>query len=203
MTIPVTIVFEDELSEYVLTRMLSFFGNKYSVSQSYTDNGFGYIKANIKGFNQASKFSPFIILTDLDNLPCPVNLIEDWLPKKIHEKYLIFRIAVKEVESWLLADIEGFSSYSGVSEANFPKLPELENDPKATLIGIIKKSSKRKIKDDILPINSNAKIGPNYNNRLGDFVFYHWNINTAQNRSSSLKKAMDSLQKFEFNINKI
>ncbi|WP_235153623.1 DUF4276 family protein [Dyadobacter sp. CY345] len=199
MTIPVTIVFEDELSEYVLTRMLSFFGNKYSISQSYPANGFGYIKSNIKGFNNASKFSPFIILTDLDNIDCPIKLIEDWLPKKVHEQYLIFRIAVREVESWLLADIEGFSLFSGVSQANFPILPELENDPKSTLMGIIKKSKKRKIKEDILPTNDNAKVGPNYNTRLGDFVCYHWNINNAKNRSLSLKSAMDCLQRFEYN----
>lgn len=199
MSIPITIVYEDELSEYVLTKIIGIFGDKFHISQSYSGNGFGYIKSTIRGFNAASKISPFFILTDLDNRQCPIQLIEDWLPKKEHQANLLFRVAVREVEALLIADIEGFSLYSGVSSANFPMFPDTENDPKQTLINIIRRSRKRSIREDIVPMNSNAKIGPNYNSRLQEFIQSHWNIENASKRSLSLKKAIDCLDKFNFN----
>jgi hypothetical protein len=197
MVIPVNLVFEDELSEYVLSRLLGCFDNKYLSGYSYPGYGFGYIKSKINGFNQACKSTPFLVLTDLDNNPCPVDLIKDWFSGAPHPN-MIFRIAVKEVEAWLLADIEGFSKYTGVSKANFPGNPELENDPKRLLINIAARSRKRDIRDDIVPINENAQIGPNYNGRLMEFVFNHWNIEAAIERSESLRRAYKKLQLFEF-----
>lgn len=197
MTITVNLVFEDELSEYVLSKLISCFENKYQSSYSYNGHGFGYIKSKINGFNQACKAIPFLVLTDLDNHACPVQLRNEWFTSTPHPN-MIFRIAVKEVESWLLADIEGFSKYTGVSETNFPRNPELENNPKQALINIANRSRKRDIREDIVPINVNAQIGPNYNGRLMDFVFNHWNIDRAMNRSESLRRAYRRLEVFQY-----
>lgn len=197
MEIPVNLVFEDELSEFVLLRLLDCFGNKYTAGFSYNGNGFGYIKAKVNGFNNACKITPYLVLTDLDNSPCPLALVNDWFLQPIHAN-MLFRIAVRETEAWLLADIEGFSEYTGVSAANFPVNPELENDPKRKLINIAKKSRKRNIREDIVPLNSNAKIGPNYNGRLMEFVFNHWSIERAMERSESLRRAYLKLELFQF-----
>jgi hypothetical protein len=109
---------------------------------------------------------------------------------------ICFRIAVKEVEAWLLADIEGLSQFFRVSKVNFPKKPENEIDPKQTLIELAKRSRLRTIKDDIVPINEYAKIGPNYNARMTEFVNEYWNIESAINRSRSLEKAFSKLRTF-------
>jgi len=192
--ISLNLVFEDQISEYIMTKLAEKVG-KYFVANSYSEGGFGYIKKNISGFNEASKGSPFFVLTDLDTVNCAPTLITNWLHEPMHPN-LIFRIAVREVEAWLLADIEGFSKYTGISKANFNNNPEEIADPKAELIRLIRRCRKRIIREDILPKNEFASIGPNYNGRLGEFVLKHWSISRAMRRSESLKRTMRHLSNF-------
>ncbi len=197
--IPINLVFEDQLSEYVLTKLLECFGQKYYTGASYNGHGFGYIQSKINGFNKASTAIPFLVLTDLDQHECPPTLIANWFDTPIHQN-MIFRVAVKEVEAWLLADIEGCSKFFGVSQVNFPRQPETEPDPKRTLIAIASKSRKRSIREDIIPINQNATIGPNYNGRLWEFVFEHWEVARAMERSDSLRRAFNKLNNFHYTM---
>jgi len=199
MQIPINLVFEDELSEFVLTKLLCQFGNKFNTGVSYNGRGFGYIKSKIVGFNQACVATPFLILTDLDNRKCPIDLINDWFNGAIH-KNMIFRIAVREVESWLLADIEGLAKFLRISPAKFPQEPELEPDPKRTLINLARRSTMKSIREDIVPINHNAQIGPNYNGKLSEFVLGSWDLNRAMDRSRSLAKAYQRLREFKYTL---
>ncbi len=178
-----------------MTKLLSHFHNKFSIVNTYKGHGFGYLKSNIRGFNQASVVTPFFMLTDLDNYSCPSELKKDWIDFTLHSNF-VFRIAVREVEAWLLADIEGKSEYFKVSRNNFPMKPELESDPKSTLIQVAKKSRIRRIREDIVPINENARIGPNYNGCLMEFTYYNWSIENATKRSNSLSRAVSKLQRF-------
>jgi hypothetical protein len=195
--IPINLVFEDELSETVMEKLLTLFDNKYRVKTRYNARGFGYIKANISGFNEASVAISFFVLTDLDNNPCPISLKTDWLHQPLHPN-LIFRVAVKEVESWLLADREGFSTYIGINMANMPLVPDQTPDPKQTLINLVRRSRKRSIKQDIVPKNDRARIGPDYNNRLAEYVQMHWNIDRARLCSDSLNRTIKHLEKFTY-----
>jgi hypothetical protein len=192
----ITLVYEDDLSEAVMTQILNQFPDKYEIYNSYSGNGFGYLKTNIKGFNQASIVNPHFMLTDLDNYECPVELRNDWVNFELEPNF-IFRVAVREVESWVLADREGFSHFLNVSIANFPLNPDIEPDPKNTLIQLAKRSNKRAIKEDIVPKNQNAKIGPNYNGCLSEFVFKSWNIENAILQSESLRRAYLKLRDFQ------
>ena len=192
-------MFEDQLSEVTMLKMLSVFGDKYHIGTSYNARGFGYIRNNIKGFNEASVATSFFILTDLDKYECPSLLKREWLSKPQHPN-LIFRVAVREVESWLLADREGFADYTGISIVNVPIIPDLETDPKRTLINLVRKSRKRSIKTDIIPLNDKAKIGPDYNGRLTEYVQDYWDINRARLSSRSLDRAINQLQLFDYQM---
>lgn len=190
-----TLVFEDDLSEAVMSQILRQFPDKYEIFQSYSGNGFGYLKTNIKGFNQASVVNPHFMLTDLDKYECPVALISDWIDFELNDNF-IFRIAVREVESWVLADRENLSKYFRVSIANFPQNPDAETDPKNTLIKLAMRSKKRSIREDVVPINQNAGIGPNYNGCLSIFVFKNWDIEKAIQNSDSLRRTYEKLRDF-------
>jgi len=192
----ITLVYEDDLSEAVMTQILNQFPDKYEICNSYSGNGFGYLKTNIKGFCQASLVNPHFMLTDLDSYECPIKLRNDWINFELKPNF-IFRIAVREVESWVLSDREGFSRFLNVSIANLPLNPDNEPDPKNTLIHLAKRSKKRAIKEDIVPINQNAKIGPNYNGCLSEFVFKSWNIENAILQSDSLRRAFEKLRDFQ------
>lgn len=191
----INLAYEDDLSEAVMTTLLESFGNKYPIHNTYHGHGFGYLKTNIRGFNQASTVAPFFMLTDLDNYECPPSLINDWITFPLQPNF-IFRIAIKEVEAWLLADREGLSDFMKVPLVNFPSLPEKEPDPKRTLIQLAKKSRSRRIREDIVPINENAQIGPNYNGCLMEFVIEKWDIEKARTSSRSLEKAVSKLTTF-------
>lgn len=192
----INLVYEDDLSEAVMFKLINHFGDKYIVHNTYSGHGFGYLKSNIKGFNQASVVSPFFMLTDLDNYTCPPALKKDWINFPLYSNF-IFRIAVREVEAWLLSDIEGLSEFLKVSPVNFPVFPENEIDPKSTLIQLARRSRIRRIREDLVPINENAAVGPNYNGCLTEFVYNNWNIETALTRSKSLLKAFKILENFQ------
>jgi hypothetical protein len=103
---------------------------------------------------------------------------------------------VREVEAWLLADIEGFSAYTGISKVNFTDNPEAITDPKAELIRLVKRCRKRTIREDILPKDEYAAVGPNYNGRLCEYVIRYWSISRAMKRSNSLKRTIQHLSVF-------
>jgi hypothetical protein len=84
--------------------------NRYAVGTPYRRGGYGYLRQTIHGWNSAAKGIPFIVLTDLDTAECPARLITDWLHVDEHPN-LLFRIAVREVESWLLADPTNLSAF--------------------------------------------------------------------------------------------
>lgn len=193
--VSINLVFEDDLSGFVLRRIIRKFGGKFQEGYSYNGNGFGYIKSKINGFNQASVVTPFLVLTDLDNGICPSKLIGAWFKGPMH-KNMLFRIAVKEVEAWLMADREGLSTFFGISRTLVPSSPESINDPKNTLISLARRSRKRVIREDIVPINETASIGPNYNGRLMQFVFGSWDLDNAMGNSRSLTKAIKKLEDF-------
>lgn len=191
----ISLIFEDTLSEMIMIRLLADFQGKYEIHQSYSGHGYGYLKNNIKGFNQACVHSPYFMLTDLDRYECPLALINDWISFKMHPNF-IFRIAVREVESWILADKEGLSRFFSLSMANFPDSPDSLPDPKNTLINLARKSRKRRIREDVVPVNKNASIGPNYNGCLSEFVLNHWDLHNAVSHSRSLNRTWQRLNQF-------
>jgi hypothetical protein len=68
---------------------------------------------------------------------------------------------------------------------------------------IIKKSRKRELKEDIIPIDNNARIGPNYNGQLMKFVSEYWNIERACLNSKSLNRTLTILKDFSILSNLI
>lgn len=194
--IPINLAVEDELSEVVLRRLLSEAGRGYAVGAAYGRNGFGYLRRTIGGWNQAAQGRPFIVLTDLDDADCPLSLINSWLPVPIHPN-LLFRIAVREVESWLLSDTVNFARFLGCSVSRMPPDPDRLPDPKQTLIDLAKKSRSSAHRASLVPrAGSTAKQGPDYNACLSAFVRDGWSIEEAAKKSPSLGRTVRRLRDF-------
>jgi hypothetical protein len=193
--IPINLVVEDDLSEAVLYKILES-SRKFAIGTSYGKCGFGYIKRLIKGFNKAALGTPFLVLSDLEE-ECAPTQINEWLnTPKNHN--LIFRIAVKEIESWLLADKSGFASFLNINRELMPRDVDSIPDPKQCLINLVKRSRKKLLREAIVPVpGRTAKIGPDYNGQLSLFVFNTWNITEAMANSESLRRAINSLNRFQ------
>ncbi|MCB0764947.1 MAG: hypothetical protein KDB84_09590, partial [Flavobacteriales bacterium] len=116
--------------------------------------------------------------------------IADW---KLHsvQGRLIFRIAVREVEAWLLADRAGFAEFLGLPVTKIPQAPESLRDPKQTLINLARRIKRRRLAEELIPpVGSSSSVGPFYNDRLSEFVTTKWNVQSASKRSPSLAKAL-------------
>jgi hypothetical protein len=195
--IPINLVFEDALSEAVLKEMLKQSQRPFSVGSCLNQRGYGKIKKIISGLNYAANGMPYLVLTDLDNAECPLVILSEWLTQPKHPN-LLFRIAVKEVEAWLLAHRETFAEFLGISDSLIPANVDEIPDPKQLLINLARKSKKRSLRDAIVPErNSTAKIGKDYNGQLIQFVQNNWQVEAAEVNSRSLQRAMNALINFQ------
>ena len=195
--IPVHLAVEDDLSEVVIRRLLLDTGRDYAVGTVFERTGFGYLQNRANNWNAAAAGTPILLLTDLDQHPCPSALIDDWLDWDVHAN-LIFRVAVREVESWLLADREGFADFLKISAVLIPLDPDQIVDPKQSLVNVARRSRSRALRESIVPRpGSTAVQGPDYNGCLSDFVRNRWDHNVAAERSPSLGRAWEKLMVFE------
>jgi hypothetical protein len=196
MPIPLNLAVEDELSEAALRRLLAASERGYAVGHVYGRTGNGYLKNSIDGWNAGAQYTPFAVATDLDDSACPPRLIEAWFATPMHHNLLFF-VAVREIESWLLADRQNLSDYFGIQERHFPHNPDALPDPKATLVEIARRA-RRSVRDCVVPRSgSTAKQGPDYNACLSEFVFKRWSIPTAARESPSLDRAVRKVRTFE------
>lgn len=194
--IPIQLAVEDDLSEGVLIKLLCKTGRPYAIGTCYNGSGFGYLRRTIRGFNNAAKGTPFLVLTDLDQIECAPDLIETWLHEPLHPN-LLFRVAVKEVEAWLLADQVGLARFLGINKTLIPESVDEIVDPKKCLINLARRSPHRNLRGDIVPPSgSTRQIGPNYNGQLVAFVQNRWNISAAERSSPSLRRTVTAVTRF-------
>ena len=128
--IPINIACEDPLSEAVALKLLEGSKNEFIVGAVYRKNGKTYLKQKVNGFNNASKGMPYFFLVDLDNDLCAPELISSWLGVQTKNPNFIFRVAVEEIEAWILADIENFSSFFGINTDSLPPDSDAIHNPK-------------------------------------------------------------------------
>ncbi len=198
------IVCEDQLSEVVMRKMLT---GCSTLSTSdiipLSKRGRGYIHSRINEFNNQNNI-PFFILADLDSDECAPGLIKMWMKQPLKQNILL-RIAVREIESWLIADTKGLSRYLRLDHAFIKKevnIPDNLPNPKEKLISLVDRSNSRSLKNDIVRNEKGSyKQGPGYNSRLTDYVNNYWNIKLAAASSNSLKRAIDSIIQFNPSLN--
>jgi hypothetical protein len=92
---------EGPVDETVLRRLVEIAGGR--LGPVYGKNGKNYLRQKINSYNQAARFSRWVVLVDLDHdAECAPLLRDSWLAKPAPNMY--FRISVRAIEAWLLAD---------------------------------------------------------------------------------------------------
>jgi hypothetical protein len=105
----INIIIEDVLSEAVMRRLLAHCRFQGNITFRNT-RGNGAMKLSVDKYKAASRIVPHIILTDLDRIPCAPALLTAWRVDAVPPK-MLFRVAVREVEAWLLSDRNGIATY--------------------------------------------------------------------------------------------
>lgn len=194
--IPVNLATEDLLSEVVLRVLLKQTGRPFEVGPCYRKGGLGYLRKIIGGLNHAARGTPFIVLTDLDTEECAAALVSEWL-KGDRQPNLVFRVAVRQVEAWLIAHRTGFAEFLGIKETQINRDVESIPDSKRYLLQLATKSRFRRIREDLVPRAAHsATQGPNYNARLSEYVQSRWSAKQAAINAPSLRRALERLTEF-------
>jgi hypothetical protein len=189
-------VTEDELSMAIARRAVRASGRNFEVSRFFVERGVGNIKRSMSKYRQACHAVPHVVLADLDQEECPVALRSNWGIRNLPST-LLFNVAVREIESWLLADRNGLAKFLGVPVNKVPTNVEDERHPKEKLMAIARGSRNRRLASELVPAaGSRASKGPLYNERLSAFVATDWNLDAACAGSPSLERLLQRLQQF-------
>jgi hypothetical protein len=108
-----------------------------------------------------------------------------------------FRLAVRAIEAWLLADAERMAGFLGVAATSMPREPERLDDPKQTLVHLAGRSRRAAVKKDLVPRpGSGRAVGDAYAGRLADFALdelHGWRPAVAAERAPSLRACLAAL----------
>ena len=198
MTLPgkkINVVVESELDLAVVSKLVEYTGCEIKTPYIRKKK---QIKEEIGGYNKAADSSFWFVLIDLDEKPsCAPSLVREWLEEK--SPNLCFRVAVREVEGWLISDRERFSHYLSIPLDRIHSSPDTIECPKEYLIRLAEHSTDRKVQKDIIPTRESGKTqGRGYNARLTGYVQdteRGWRLEVAAQKSPSLAKAIACLEK--------
>lgn len=189
----VDIAVEGITDEAVVRQIVEHLGA--TIGGVYGKAGKAALLQRVSGYNNAARFSPWFVLVDLDrDGECAPTLTAEWLPNPA--PLMCFRVAVREVETWLLADRENISLFLGVPRTRVPVDPEALDDPKRTMVDLARHSRKMAIRDDMVPRpGSGRAAGRAYASRIIEFASRHWRPEVATGRCDSLRRTLACLQR--------
>ena len=179
---------EGVVDDAVVRRLVAYVGAE--VGTVYGHRGKPYLHQKIRGFSQAARYSPWVVLVDLDeSAPCAPALISDWLADP--PSRLCFRVIIRSVEAWLMADAASMARYLSVPSSRIPGHPENLVKPKEALVNLARTSRRKAIRQDMVPRpRSGRREGPAYTSRLVEFTARAWRPDVAAARSESLSRAI-------------
>jgi len=184
---PIAIATEDQLSEAMALRLISEIPTPHHVTFTLGQRGNGYLRSKMHNWYQMAQQQVMVVLTDLDRANCLVEFREQWLVAEPPQN-LLLRIAVPEVESWVLADHVALRALLG-TKGVLPTTPDDLPNPKQLLLKLAKSAPKQIRADLLKTIDGNLAQGLGYNARLSAWVNSEWSPQRAAERSPSLARA--------------
>ena len=194
----ISLIAEGYTEEAIATRIIPFCGHE--LGNVYGRRGCVFIRQNATKFRHlATDQTGVLILTDFRdaNVICVPEALKEYIYNKLPNppKTFICRFAINEIESWLLADTEGISSFLRISKSQVPHQPENEANPKQTLINLARLSRNKRVCEGIAPTpGHHANVGPEYMSLIREFISMHWNIETAICNAPSLERCIRRLR---------
>lgn len=184
---PIAIATEDPLSEAIALRLIAEIPTPHFIQFKLGRTGNGYLRSKMSSWCQMAQHQVMLVLTDLDRANCLVEFRDQWLAAEPPQN-LLFRIAVREVESWVLADHVAMRTLIG-AKGVFPAAPDELADPKQSLLKLAKSAPKQVRADLLKNIGGNLAQGLGYNARLTAWINSEWSPQRAAERSPSLARA--------------
>jgi hypothetical protein len=164
----VTGAVEGDVDEAVLRRVLRHVG--LSLGVVHGREGKQKLLHHLGGYNNAARFAPWVVRIDLDgDCPCAPPCVQKWLPAPSQQ--MCFRVAVRAIEAWLLADRERIANNLGISLRRVPDSPDNLAHPKTVLVNLARQSRLRAVREELVPRERSRRlVGPLYTTRLMAFA---------------------------------
>ncbi|MBV8440272.1 MAG: hypothetical protein JO312_06880 [Hyphomicrobiales bacterium] len=185
---------EDALSEAIGLKLISTFIPSFDVNLKLGKKGNGLLKAKLSAYCEMARRAPFLLITDLDAATCAPALIRNWLGNIASPDGFLFRVAVREVEGWLLADQVSVERLLG-NRVNAPRDPDNIRHPKGHLLHLARRAPREVRRDLLAEEGAIASQGLGYNQRLCEYVNASWNPSHAAERSESLRRVIRRLER--------
>lgn len=184
---------EGSLDEAVVSRLIRHVGGR--LGTVYGKNGKPFLRDRIGGYNNAARHAPWLVLVDLDTEgDCAPPMCAAWLPHPAPR--MCFRVAVRAVEAWLMADPERLAPFIGTARSKVPATPETLEHPKHTMVGLARLSRRREVRQDMVPRHGSLRTeGPAYTARLMEYAADHWRPDVAAERADSLRRTLACLRR--------
>ena len=186
---------EGLVDEAVLHRLVAHVGA--TPGPVHGKNGKAHLRQRLGGYNQAARLAPWVVIVDLDyDADCAPPFLTTWLPNPASG--MCFRIVVRKMEAWLLADRERIAHFLSVAVSRVPLNPEAVHDPKRVMVELAAHSRRREIREDMVPRPASGRmVGPAYTSRLIEFVMDTaggWQPEVAARTSDSLDRCLRRLR---------
>lgn len=181
------------MDEAIAKRIIKIAG--HSPGTVYGKRGSGYLEKNIRGFNKAAQGTHYLALVDFmdTRLSCPAEVITRWLPNR--SSYMLLRVVVRELESWILADRANMAKFLRIDIAKVPMHPEEIQNPKQTLINLARGSRSKRVRSALVPDKqSTAQVGKLYTSEAVRFIENHWDVENARRLAPSLDRCLRQLE---------
>ena len=193
-SVPVRLAVEGLTDEVVVRRVLQYVS--VECGSVYGQKGKAHLEKRLSNYNQAARWAPWLVIIDLDRSAQSAPLyVRAMLPNP--SPLMCLRLAVRAVESWLLADAEQVAAFLGIPRARIPQLPDTLDDPKRTLVDLARRSRSSAIREDMVPRQgSHRPVGPGYTGRIVQFVTGPkslWRPDVAASNSDSLRRCIQGL----------
>lgn len=160
-------------------------------------SGKSQIDKNLDRWNQSSNRQPFLVIRDWDTndkVECVPALLTKLLTRDLEAPGFAFRIAVRAIESWLMADADSFAEFFVARKSRLPIDPDSLQNPKLALVTVCSRSPAR-IRTGMLPRPGSGRVvGPEYASLVVEFGRSHWDPERASLRSPSLNRTIGSLR---------
>lgn len=161
----------------------------------YVQGGKGKLDQRLAWYNDAARFSCWLVLRDLDHDgSCAPELRQRLLPAPaVHMR---FHVPVRAIEAWLLADADAICDVLSVRRARVPQDPDSLEDPKGHLLDLARQSRRRAIREAMLPAaGRSARVGPGYAATLIELAENRWRPDVAAAHSASLARLREFLRR--------
>lgn len=180
------------MDETVLRRLVESIGAEMGYVNPV--GGKQQLDRRLSGYNEAAKYSPWCVLRDFDtDAVCPAELIARLLPEPAPT--MCFRIVVRAVEAWLMADRQRMATFLSVSRARIPMSPEDVHDPKEILLNLARRSNKTAVRDSMVPRpGSERSVGAGYTSLMIEYIRSRWRPEVAAESSESLRRCIVCLK---------